>query len=113
MRKLLFIDVRGKRVESLTHGRLMIDAPRWQVTWGGVKVKLSRAPMLLVFALARRPGIVRERSNLLRSVANATTDNERALDSCVRNARKAFRLIDPDFDQIEGVYGGGYRWRPE
>lgn len=113
MRAFIFIDARGKRIESLTYGRLQIDAPRWQVTWGGARVRLSRAPMMLVYQLANRPGVIRSREDLLSAIARATTDNDRAIDSCVKKARQAFRAVDDAFDQIEVIYGEGYRWRLE
>ncbi|WP_395541529.1 winged helix-turn-helix domain-containing protein [Neotabrizicola sp. sgz301269] len=114
MSGFIMIDVRGRRIESLTLGRLQIDAPRWLATWDGVKVKLPRAPMLLVYHLACRPGLIRSRDALFAAiVTKATANPNRTIDSCVKRARRAFEEVDPNFNQIDAVYTIGYRWRLE
>lgn len=110
MRELVFIDVRGKRIESFTCGDLVVDAPKWSCFWKGQRVKLARVPMLLVHHLARRPGVIKLRHQVLEAIASSSTDH-RVVDSCVKRARAAFRDIDPDFNQIGVVYGAGYFWR--
>jgi two-component system response regulator ChvI len=37
--------------------------------------------------------------------------SDRTIDSHVKRIRRKFQVIDPAFDQIEGVYGAGYRYR--
>ena len=36
--------------------------------------------------------------------------DDRTIDSHIKRLRKKFRVIDPDFDQIETLYGIGYRY---
>jgi DNA-binding response OmpR family regulator len=36
---------------------------------------------------------------------------DRTIDSHVKRMRKKFRVVDPEFDAIETLYGVGYRYR--
>ena len=36
--------------------------------------------------------------------------DDRTIDSHIKRLRRKFRVIDPDFDQIETLYGIGYRY---
>jgi two-component system response regulator ChvI len=109
------IDMHGRQIGSLERGRLRIDAPRWLVTWDGVPLRLPPAPLLLVHCLASRPGIVRSRNDLLADINDPRGADtfDRSVDTHVKRARQAFRMVDPSFDQIEAVYCVGYKWRGE
>ena len=37
--------------------------------------------------------------------------SDRTIDSHVKRIRRKFQVVDSAFDQIEGVYGAGYRYR--
>ena len=37
--------------------------------------------------------------------------DDRTIDSHVKRMRKKFRMVDPEFDAIETLYGVGYRYR--
>ena len=37
--------------------------------------------------------------------------DDRTIDSHIKRLRRKFRLVDSDFDQIETLYGVGYRYR--
>jgi DNA-binding response OmpR family regulator len=110
MRDFILITGCGRRVESLVQGRLQIDAPRWLATWNGAKVQLPRAPMLMVYHLANRPGIIRTRGFLYDAIDSRANDL-RAVDFCIKKVRQAFRAVDPTFDQIEVILSEGYRWK--
>ena len=65
---------------------------------------------LLVKELAKRPGIIKERSQLMDIAYREDTDIEdRTIDSHVKRIRKKFKKVDPDFSAIETRYGSGYR----
>jgi two-component system response regulator ChvI len=65
-----------------------------------------------VEALARRPGHVKSRDQLIDAAygENIYVD-DRTIDSHIKRLRKKFKDVDPEFAQIETLYGVGYRYR--
>ena len=59
-------------------------------------------------ALARYPGHVKNRQQLMDAAQAVLDDN--TITSHIKRIRRKFHAIDPDFDAIETVYGMGYRW---
>jgi two-component system, OmpR family, response regulator ChvI len=98
--------------EEILHiGRLSLDPLRLAVTWGGAPVALTVTELLLLQALARRPGIVKTREQLMsEAYPDRDSVSDRTIDSHVKRIRKKFAGVDPSFAAIEGVYGAGYRW---
>ena len=37
--------------------------------------------------------------------------DDRTIDSHIKRLRKKFRVVDPEFSEIETLYGVGYRFR--
>ncbi|MCC7425406.1 MAG: response regulator transcription factor [Alphaproteobacteria bacterium] len=96
----------------LTRGDLVLDEGRHLCTWKGKPVPLTVTEFLLVKSLAARPGMVKSRDQLIDSGYGETIDvDDRTIDSHVKRIRKKFKGIDPDFAQIETLYGIGYRYR--
>jgi len=62
-----------------------------------------------VHTLAKFPGHVKDREALMRD-ANLVVD-EGTVTSHVKRIRRKFAGVDPAFDQIDTVYGMGYRWK--
>jgi two-component system OmpR family response regulator len=62
----------------------------------------------LVHALARYPGHVKNRQQLMDAAQAVLDDN--TITSHIKRIRRKFIAIDPGFDAIETVYGMGYRW---
>jgi two-component system response regulator ChvI len=75
-------------------------------------VQLTVTEFLLVKALALRPGMVKNRDQLIDAAygENIYVD-DRTIDSHVKRIRRKFRHTDEDFDQIETLYGIGYRYK--
>ena len=75
-------------------------------------MQLTVTEFLLVKALALRPGMVKNRDQLIDAAygENIYVD-DRTIDSHVKRIRKKFRYTDGDFDQIETLYGIGYRYK--
>ena len=60
---------------------------------------------------AKRPGIIKERSQLMDIAYREDTEIEdRTIDSHVKRIRKKFKKVDTNFSAIETRYGSGYRW---
>jgi two-component system response regulator ChvI len=95
-------------------GDLVLDADRYAAAWRGRPIRLTVTEFLLLEALARRPGHVKSRDQLLQAAyPHDTTASDRTIDSHVKRLRRKFLDADPAFDAIESVYGAGYRLRTE
>jgi two-component system response regulator BaeR len=96
-----------------THARFEIDADGQTVRIGARRLDLTPSEYRLFAALARRPGAILSRAQLL-DVAGA--DNlevtDRAIDSHIKNLRRKLAALSPDSDLIQSVYGVGYRLEP-
>jgi len=98
--------------QVLTRGPLAMDGARHSCTWKGQPIDLTVTEFLLVKALAQRPGHVKSRDQLMDAAygENVYVD-DRTIDSHIKRLRKKFKAIDPDFAQIETLYGVGYRYK--
>jgi two-component system, OmpR family, response regulator ChvI len=96
----------------LARGDLMLDETKHTCLWKGKQVQLTVTEFLLVKALALRPGMVKNRDQLIDAAygENIYVD-DRTIDSHVKRIRRKFRHTDGDFDQIETLYGIGYRYK--
>ena len=97
----------------ISHGKLRLDPSQLECEWNGKQLpdKLTTTEFLIVKELAKRPGIIKERAQLMDIAYREDTDIEdRTIDSHVKRIRKKFKKVDPDFSAIETRYGSGYRW---
>ena len=95
--------------ERLTCDRLALDTQRLSAHWNDRPVALTVTEFWMVHALARRPGHVRSRGQLMEE-AQIYVD-EASISSHIKRIRRKFQEQDPTFDHIEAVYGAGYRWK--
>jgi two-component system response regulator ChvI len=103
---------RSDEDQLLAIGGLTVDPLRLAVRWNGQPVPLTVTEILLLQGLARRPGIVKTRDQLMQDAyPDRVSVSDRTIDSHVKRIRRKFQAIDPAFDRIEGVYGAGYRYR--
>ena len=99
--------------DIIVHGKLKLDPSQLECEWDGQPLpdKLTTTEFLIVRELAKRPGIIKERSQLMDIAYREDTDIEdRTIDSHVKRIRKKFKKIDSNFSAIETRYGSGYRW---
>ena len=97
----------------ISHGKLKLDPSQLECEWDGKQLpdKLTTTEFLIERELAKRPGIIKERSQLMDVAYREDTDIEdRTIDSHVKRIRKKFKKIDINFSAIETRYGSGYRW---
>jgi two-component system OmpR family response regulator len=97
--------------DVVDRGRLRLDLKRVTATWGGARVGLTLTEFWMVHALARRPGHVKDREQLMGEARMVVDDS--TITSHVKRIRRKFQALDPAFDHIETVYGMGYRWNEE
>jgi len=94
--------------EVLHRGPLALDAQRMVAAWRGQPVALTVTEFWMVHSLAKHPGHVKNRDQLMRDAEMVVDDG--TITSHVKRIRKKFLVVDPAFDGIETVYGMGYRW---
>lgn len=105
---------RAEKDKPIQRGNLMMDPLRHACTWKDDQVTLTVTEFLILQALASRPGFVKSRDHLM----DAAYDDQiyvddRTIDSHIKRIRKKFRMVDPEFDAIETLYGVGYRYKEE
>jgi two-component system OmpR family response regulator len=94
--------------DVLERGPLTLDLKRFSVAWRGQTVDLTLTEFWLVHALAKFPGHVKDRDQLM-GEAHIVVDDS-TITSHVKRMRRKFAALDPAFDAIDTVYGMGYRW---
>ena len=97
----------------IKHGKLKLDPSQLECEWDGKSLpeKLTTTEFLIVKELAKRPGIIKERAQLMDIAYKDNNDIEdRTIDSHVKRIRKKFKKVDQNFSAIETRYGSGYRW---
>jgi two-component system, OmpR family, response regulator ChvI len=98
--------------QVLAVGALELDLDRYQARWEGGALPLTVTEFLILHALARRPGHVKTRRQLIEDgYPHDTYVSERTIDSHIKRLRKKLAAADSACDPIETVYGLGYRWR--
>ena len=103
--------VNGTKAELLRVGGVEVDLVRMRVTVGGEAVELTPTEFDLLVTLAREPGRVFTRGQLLDAIHGVAIESyERAIDAHVKNLR---RKIEPDSRKpryVLTVHGIGYRF---
>ena len=98
---------------TIQQGKLILDPEQLECQWDSQALpdKLTTTEFQIVYELAKRPGVIKERSHLMTIAYRENSDIEdRTIDSHVKRIRKKFKKIDKDFSAIETRYGSGYRW---
>ncbi len=102
------------RASVLRAADVTIDVDRMHVQVAGRSVELTPTEFQLLVTLARRPGQIRTRSQLLDAVHGVAFESyERAIDTHIKNLR---RKLEPDPRvprYILTVHGVGYRFADE
>lgn len=89
-------------------GALQLNRDRMSVQWDGQPIDLTVTEFWMVYALARHPGHVKNRQQLM-DAANVVLDDN-TITSHIKRIRRKFLVIDDQFDAIQTAYGMGYRW---
>ena len=93
----------------IERGPLKLDLNRFVVAWRGTPLDLTLTEFWLVHALAKFPGHVKNRDQLM-AEAHIVVDDS-TITSHVKRIRRKFVALDAAFDCIDTVYGLGYRWK--
>ena len=93
-------------------GELLMDPDRHLCSWKGNEVKLTVTEFLILQALAARPGMVKNRDQLMDAAYGESIFlDDRTIDSHIKRLRRKIRALDKGFDNIETLYGIGYKYR--
>jgi two-component system OmpR family response regulator len=93
---------------ELRVGLLRLDLDGWRAFWGEREVVLTATELGIVRTLARQPGKVFSRNELMDGAyAEANVVSDRTIDSHVRRVRQKF--AEAGGDPIETVHGVGYK----
>jgi DNA-binding response OmpR family regulator len=96
--------------ELLRAGDLELDLGRMRVSRAGQPVELTASEFALLAAMARQPGRVFTRSQLLDAIHGVAFESyERAIDAHVKNIRRKLEPNPREPRHLLTVYGVGYR----
>jgi two-component system response regulator ChvI len=96
----------------IRQGQLLMDPDRHLCSWIETEVKLTVTEFLILQALAARPGMVKNRDQLMDAAYGESIFlDDRTIDSHIKRLRRKMREHDPEFDQIETLYGIGYKYK--
>ncbi len=100
--------------EIVRAGPLEIDIPKRRVSVDGEQIDLTGSEFDLLLVLARQPGRIYTRAQLLDAVHGVSFESyERSIDAHIKNLR---RKIEPDPKRpslVITVYGVGYKFNDE
>jgi DNA-binding response OmpR family regulator len=100
--------------QEIRAGDIVLDAPRMRVTVDSRPVEVTPTEFQLLAAMARQPGRIFTRAQLLDAVRGVAFESyERAIDAHIKNLR---RKIEPDPREpryVLTVYGVGYKFNDE
>ena len=95
--------------QIIKHGNLELDPERLLASWRGNPLGMTVTEFWIVHSLVRHPGYVRNRDQIMED-ANILVDAA-SISTHIKRIRNKFQRIDQDFNNIEAVYGAGYRWQ--
>ena len=89
---------------------IVLDAPRMQAHVDGREVGLTATEFQLLLHMARQPGRVFTRAQLLDAVHGVAVElYERAIDAHVKNIRRKIEVNPRAPRHLQTVFGVGYR----
>jgi len=105
------VDAAGAGGDVLRRADLTIDLGRMQVMRGSAAIDLTTTEVQLLAALARQPGRIFTRAQLLDAVRGTDVESfERAIDTHVKNIRRKIEPEPRNPRYVLTVYGMGYRF---
>ncbi|MFV0432281.1 MAG: response regulator transcription factor [Alphaproteobacteria bacterium] len=98
--------------ELIKKGHLLLDPVRHMCFWKETPLDLTVTEFLILSSLARHPGHVKSRDQLIDAAyGEHIYVDDRTIDSHIKRLRRKFRNLDKEFEEIETLYGVGYRYR--
>jgi two-component system alkaline phosphatase synthesis response regulator PhoP len=96
--------------DRIAVGDLLLDVPRMRVEVAGAPADLTPTEFTLLATMARQPGRIFTRSQLLDAVHGVAFESyERAIDTHIKNVRRKIEPNPREPRYVQTVYGVGYR----
>ena len=95
--------------DNLVLDQLEIDADSMSIRWRGEELSLTLTEFWLIESLARHPGHVKTYENMMQITRQSYVERN-TINGYIRRIRNKFKEIDPEFKQIQTVFGVGYKW---
>ncbi len=111
LRRVRALRAPENREHVVKQGALSLNLERLSAQWQDQRVELTVTEFWIVHALARYPGHIKNRQQLM-DAANVVLDDN-SVTSHIKRIRRKFQALDPAFNAIETAYGAGYRWSSE
>jgi two-component system response regulator ChvI len=93
-------------------GGLVLDGERLAVFWNGKPLECTVTEFRILQCLVSPPGFIKTREQIMAAAfPEDIYPNDRAADSHIKRIRKKFTGLDGGFDELEAVYGLGYKWK--
>ncbi len=107
-------NVEAATAEVIRAADVTLNVPRMKVTAGGRSVELTPTEFQLLATLARQPGRIFTRAQLLDAVRGVAFESyERAIDAHIKNIRRKLEPNPREPRYVLTVYGVGYKFADE
>lgn len=111
-RRIELFSVPAEKEDLLLKGALELDTKRFLARWKKADIILTVTEFRILESLAKRPGFVKTREQLLEEAyPHDTYLSDRTIDCHIKRIRKKLQHIDPGFSGIETIYGLGYKYK--
>jgi len=90
-------------------GELSLDEDALLASWKSERIDLSGTEFRMLAKLVRMPGHAVSYETLMNATMQSLVTNN-TINTHMRNIRKKFEKVDPEFACIKSEYGYGYRW---
>jgi len=97
-----------KEESLIKAGDCQLNLDRMTVHWQDHTIDLTVTEFWIVHSLAKHPGHVKNRQQLM-DAANVVLDDN-TITSHIKRIRKKFMSVDAEFNAVQTAYGMGYRW---
>jgi two-component system alkaline phosphatase synthesis response regulator PhoP len=105
------VDQAGTAAETIHVADVTLDVPRMKASIGSREIDLTPTEFELLATLARQPGRIFTRGQLLDAVRGVAFESyERAIDAHVKNIRRKIEPNPREPRYVLTVYGVGYRF---
>lgn len=101
----------SKESSVLVIDQLSIDEDRMSICWHDQELSLTLTEFWLIESMARHPGHVKTYENMMQITRQSYVERN-TINGYIRRIRNKFKEIDPEFKNIQTVFGVGYKWNP-
>ena len=95
--------------DILTIDQLTINEDSMSIRWQGEELSLTLTEFWLIESMARHPGHVKTYDNMMQITRQSYVERN-TINGYIRRIRNKFKEIDPNFKNIQTVFGVGYKW---